>query len=151
MQKVKIFLASSIVEFKNERNLIGDVVRKLQDEWIEKEIRIKLFECEFFENNLVLGGLQKKYNDELKDTDIFIMLVGKKIGKYTKEEFLEARDNFQVKNILIFKSNILDRDDDTKRFLEEEKHYVLTFNNNLELENIIKNKILKEINSMLSL
>ena len=57
MQKVKIFLASSIVEFKKERNLIGDVVRKLQDEWIEKEIRIKLFECEFFENNLVLGGL----------------------------------------------------------------------------------------------
>ena len=44
--EIKIFLASSINEFEKERNKIGDLVRRMQDELLEKGIRINLFECQ---------------------------------------------------------------------------------------------------------
>ena len=87
MQKYQIFLASSINEFKDERNEIGDLIRKIQDILIDYEIKIKLFECEFFDNTIALGRKQGEYNEQIKKSQSFIMLVGSKLGQYTLEEY----------------------------------------------------------------
>ena len=58
MKKLKIFLASSIVELKEERNEIGDFIRRIQDELIDMDYRIQLFECEFFDNSIALTRKQ---------------------------------------------------------------------------------------------
>ena len=106
MKTIKIFLASSINEFKNERNEIGDLVRKIQDKLIDENIRIKLFECEFFDNSIsMLGRKQNDYNKEIKNADIFIMIIGKRLGDYTKEEYNVAySSNKPIINILFKKS-----------------------------------------------
>ncbi len=102
-KRIKIFLASSINEFKDERNQIGNCIRKLQDRLIDDGIRINLFECEFFDNTVSIKRKQEEYNKEIPTSDIFIMLVGEKIGQYTLEEFNIAKIS-QVKLIqVIFK------------------------------------------------
>ena len=83
MEKVKVFLASSISEFRDLRNEIGDMVRVLQNNLIDEGVVIDLFECEFADNTMVLERMQETYNEEIRKSDIFIMLIGSKIGKYT--------------------------------------------------------------------
>ena len=78
MKKIKIFLASSIREFEKERIAIGDIVRQIQNRIIDDGIRLDLFMCEFADNSMSNGRMQERYNDELRKSDIFIMLIGKK-------------------------------------------------------------------------
>ena len=42
MKEIKIFLASSIDEFKYERMALGDFIRKVTDQTIEQDIYLKL-------------------------------------------------------------------------------------------------------------
>ena len=46
MKEVKIFLASSINEFRNERFDLGDFIRKLTDQTIEQDVYLKFSICE---------------------------------------------------------------------------------------------------------
>ena len=85
--EIKIFLASSINEFEKERNKIGDLVRRMQDELLEKGIRINLFECEFEDNAMVKGRKQEQYNQKLRESDIMILLIGNRAGQFTVEEY----------------------------------------------------------------
>ena len=140
MKKIKIFLASSIREFQYERNLIGDTIRKLQDYLIDDGIRINLFECEFADNSISNRRKQEIYNEELSDTDIFIMLVGKTIGEFTLEEYNEAKKR-GVKNIaIIFKDLKYDiKVENLKNALINEEIY--NYKTDLELVNAIKSII----------
>ena len=64
MEKLKVFLASSISEFKDLRNEIGDLVRVLQNRLIDENVIIDLFECEFADNTMVMERMQETYNNE---------------------------------------------------------------------------------------
>ncbi len=77
MKKFQLFLASSINEFKNERTEIGNFFRKVENELIDYDIRTSLFECEFCDNSIENGRMQEKYNEVIRISDVFIMLVGK--------------------------------------------------------------------------
>jgi len=90
MDRYQIFLASSINEFRDIRNNIGDFIRRIQDELIDANIKLKLFECEFFDNSMAIGRKQDEYCEEIKKSQIFIMLIGKSLGKYTLEEYNTA-------------------------------------------------------------
>ena len=124
MKKLKIFLASSIVELKEERNEIGDFIRRIQDELIDMDYRIQLFECEFFDNSIALTRKQDEYNDEIEKSDIFVMLVGSKLGNYTFEEFKIAKSISSIEINVIFK-NYLEHIDETvsnfKRLIQNEE------------------------------
>ena len=76
MKKIKIFLASSIREFQKERIAIGDLFRQIQNDVIDLGIRLDLFMCEFEDNSMSLGRMQERYNDKLKESNVFIMLIG---------------------------------------------------------------------------
>ena len=94
MKRVHLFLASSIVEFENVRNEIGDVIRKMQDVLIDYGFKLQLFECEFYDNKIsFLGRKQEEYNEFVRGSDLFLMLVGTRLGEYTLEEFKIAKRN----------------------------------------------------------
>lgn len=102
MMKYEIFLASSIVEFKSYRNGIGDFIRRVQDIFIDYHIRLKLFECEFHDNSIGMGRKQEEYNEKIRNSDVFLMLVGKKIGEFTLEEYRIAKESNTSKIYILF-------------------------------------------------
>ena len=145
MNKIKIFLASSIVEFKSIRNKIGEYVLEYNNEYIEKGKKIKLFECEFHDEAISsLDRKQDEYMEVLKKSDIFLMLIGKKLGNYTKEEYQVALDNNIERHIIFFKTN---EEDNTviefKKYLRKIKE-----SNTYEVTTIdeIKNILYKIVN-----
>ena len=102
--EIKIFLASSINEFEKERNKIGDLVRRMQDELLEKGIRINLFECEFEDNAMVKGRKQEQYNQKLRESDIMILLIGNRAGQFTVEEYEVSKEVKYIKRFIFFKN-----------------------------------------------
>lgn len=91
MKYIKIFIASSIVEFERERIFIGDHIRRINDNFEENGYYVKLYLCETDALNL-----QSTYNRRIKECDIFISLVGIKLGEKTKEELYVASDSEKI-------------------------------------------------------
>lgn len=117
---INIFLASSINEFKNERNEIGDFIRRIQDILIEYDIFLKLIVCEYLDNNIsILGRKQEDYNQKIKTCDIFFMLIGQKLGDYTKEEYNVARQNQREIHVAFISSS---KEESVTRFIKEIKN-----------------------------
>ncbi len=148
MKKIKIFLASSIVEFKNIRNLVGDTIRQIQNKLIDDGIRLDLFMCEYANNTMSKGRMQERYNDELRKSDIFIMIIGKKVGEFTIEEYEVSKEINAIKRYILFQN--IESDNtvfEFKKNLENDKqkgieHTIILFKKE-ELSSIVKN-IIKE-------
>ena len=140
MNKIKIFLSSSIVEFKSIRNKIGEYVLEYNNEYIEKGKKIKLFECEFHDEAISpLDRKQDEYMEVLKKSDIFIMLIGTKLGEYTKEEYEVAYKNNIERHIFFFKSN--QTDNSVTKFknilINDKESYIYEINNIEEMKDIL--------------
>lgn len=95
MKYINLFLASSIVEFDYERQAIGNFVRSLNDIYAQKGIYFKLHMCEDMSEAISEGRKQDEYNRIARSCDYFFMLVHRKAGKYTLEEFDEALDSYR--------------------------------------------------------
>ena len=147
MKKIKIFLASSIREFQKERIAIGDLFRQIQNDVIDLGIRLDLFMCEFEDNSMSLGRMQERYNDKLKESNVFIMLIGKKVGKYTIEEYNVSKENSLIKRYILFEickndeSIDLFKKDLEKDLLKGYDHKIYNFKNEKELLDNIKDII----------
>ncbi len=147
MKKIKIFLASSIREFEKERIAIGDIVRQIQNRIIDDGIRLDLFMCEFADNSMSNGRMQERYNDELRKSDIFIMLIGKKAGEFTIEEYEVSKEVNKIKRYILFQD--IESDNtvlELKNFLENDKqkgieHTITIFQKDEELPLIVKDII----------
>ena len=94
MRFINIFLASSIVELDYERQAIGNFVRSLNDIYSPKGIYFKLYMCEDMSEAVTLGRKQDEYNEMARKCDYFFMLLHRKAGRFTIEEFDEALDSF---------------------------------------------------------
>lgn len=144
MKKIKIFLASSIREFQKERIAIGDLIRQIQNDVIDDGIRLDLFMCEFADNSMSNGRMQERYNDELRKSDIFIMLIGKKAGEFTIEEYEVSKEVNKIKRYILFQD--IESDNSVKDFKEILKndyntginHIIYNFKNEKELLNSIQ-------------
>lgn len=100
MKEVRIFFASSINEFRNERFDLGDFIRKLTDQTIEQDVYLKFSICEDMSNAVSKDRKQGDYNEEIRNSDFFYVIFGSKAGDYTIEEleiavkrFKESTDN----------------------------------------------------------
>ena len=91
MKYIKIFIASSIVEFERERVYIGDHIRRINDKFEENGFYVKLYLCETDSLNL-----QSTYDRRIRDCDIFVSLVGAKLGEKTKHELYVASDSSKI-------------------------------------------------------
>jgi hypothetical protein len=94
--KKKVFLASS-AELVEDRRAFADLIRRKNDDWIDKGVYIQLIVWEdSFLDALAPGGLQQKYNEAIRDCDLFVMLFWTRVGEYTEAEFDAALGQFQA-------------------------------------------------------
>lgn len=94
MKYIKIFLASSIVEFKQEREEFGTFIRRLNNIYAKRNIYFELVVCEDISKEFSTRRAQDLYNDEIKDSQYFYIIVGKDLGERSLEEFDVALENF---------------------------------------------------------
>ena len=94
MKTIKIFLASG-EELEGDRLAFGNLVRKLDALYERRGIRIKLFEWEDYDASYNGRRKQDEYNDQIKESDLFLALFHTKAGKYTVEEFDVASEEFR--------------------------------------------------------
>ncbi|MCL2063390.1 MAG: DUF4062 domain-containing protein [Candidatus Cloacimonetes bacterium] len=89
---IKIFLASSIEEFADERQSLKNFIRQIKNVVIDHNIMINMFICEFSDKAITNGRKQEQFLTEIDDCNIFLLLIGKKMGKYTFEEYEYAKN-----------------------------------------------------------
>lgn len=99
MKIINIFIASSIEEFEKERIFIGDYVRRLNEVSSDKGYMIRLFLCEDEYQNS-----QRVYDWQIQKSDIFIAIIGKTLGEFTKHEIIDIADECKdiKRKILVF-------------------------------------------------
>lgn len=96
MKTIKIFLASS-EEMDYDRMVFGNLIRRLDDVYEKRGVRLKLFEWEDYDAAFNDRRKQDEYNDKVKESDVFLALFHKKAGKFTIEEFDVASEAFKEK------------------------------------------------------
>lgn len=100
-----MFVASSTVEFKDERKRLGTIVGGLNVGLLARDEYLDFIICEDLSNKIVKGGKQSEYNRELETADLVIVLAGRKLGKYTLEELdlaLATRDAHGSPRVVAF-------------------------------------------------
>lgn len=97
MVDIKIFLASSIVEFEKERMELSNHILRLNNQYHKRGVYFTLVICENLSSELVREGKQEEYNREIEDSQYVYILVGNRLGSYTREEFDIALRHFQEK------------------------------------------------------
>ena len=124
MKEFKIFIASSNDE-KDERNTFGSFLSTVSKETRNFGIEFTpvMWEMESVNFSLGLTPKQNEYNEKLKSSDMAFFLFGKRVGKYTKEEFeiaceqVESHSNLKVftyfKGVEIGKTSSM-KSEDTK-------------------------------------
>ncbi|MDO4322162.1 MAG: hypothetical protein Q4C61_06510 [Lachnospiraceae bacterium] len=95
MKVIKFFLASSIVEFKHEREELGNYIRALNDIYVQRGIYFELTICEDLSNAVAKERKQEEYNEKIRESQFFYILLGKEAGEYTIEEFDVALEKFR--------------------------------------------------------
>ncbi len=102
MKTLKIFLASS-EELRPDRDEFELFIGRENDGYHTKNLFLDLIRWEKFDDSMDKARLQNKYNNAVKEADIFIILYSLKVGKYTEEEFDTAYTNFKETDLpLIF-------------------------------------------------
>ena len=98
MKEIKVFLASS-EELKYDRLAFSDLIRKLDNIYEKRGIRIRLFQWEDFDAAYNDKRKQDEYNEYIKQSDLFLALFRTKAGQFTVEEFELARDEHREKGL----------------------------------------------------
>jgi len=109
MRELKIFIASSNDELE-ERNAIKNLILGISEVTREFDVSIspEMWELKSVEFGQGLERKQNDYNKALLSSDIAFFLFGKRVGKYTREEFEEAckyaKNNKTLKIFVYFKN-----------------------------------------------
>ncbi|MDY0277141.1 MAG: hypothetical protein RBQ97_03555 [Acholeplasma sp.] len=100
MEDMKLFFGSSIVEMREERQLISALIQAINDALIDDGIFsiIDLFLCEHQSAAIGPQGSQEAINDILSQSDISIFLVNQRFGEFTKEEYERAITEYKIKS-----------------------------------------------------
>ena len=97
MNYIKIFVASSVVEFEQERVALKAYISTLNDIYVRKGVYFELLLCEDLSNAMAKERKQAEYNAFIQDAQYFYILIGREAGEYTIEEFDVALKSFQAK------------------------------------------------------
>lgn len=135
---IKIFLASS-EELEADRYRFGNLIRKLDNIYEKRGIRIELFEWEDYD--AAYNGMRKQdeYNERMRASDMFLALFHKKAGKFTIEEFNIAQKAFDeqaspkiytyIKDLEAGESESRELAEFKRLMLEELGHYWCRYSN----------------------
>lgn len=90
MQTINIFLGSSF-HLMCYRKHIGETIRLLNEKWLQKGVRVRIFKWEDFPLEYKGKSKQQEYIDDLVlNSEICVFLFAHEIGPFTKRE-LEAK------------------------------------------------------------
>ena len=100
MKYIKLFIASSIIEFAQERASLSDFIRSLNDIYVPRGIYFQLTICEDFSNAVAKDRKQAEYNQTIREAQYFYILFGRGSDRaddaiYTIEEFDTALNQFR--------------------------------------------------------
>ncbi len=93
MRTLNVFLASS-EELDYYRMSFGNLVRRLDNVYEKRGVRIRLFEWEDYDAAYNDRRKQDEYNDFARRSDMFIAMFGEKANRFTLEEFDVALEEF---------------------------------------------------------
>ena len=111
MNRIKVFISSAMNELSCERELAQEVIESLNFE-------PSLFEIFASQSN----SPSQAYTEEVRDCDIFVMILWKSLRKAVLEEYQEAVK--MCKPILIFRKLLSEdekREEELKKFIDELK------------------------------
>ena len=92
---IKIFLASSIVEFVSERREIENFIRNVSDKFEEHyDVKLQPILCENLDDAYAGVRKQEEYNELIRGCELCFFLFFTKAGEYTREEFEVAAAQF---------------------------------------------------------
>ena len=95
-RKISIFLASSIVEFANERRDIENFIRNVSDKFEERyDTKIQPLLCENFDNCMSEARKQEEYNEKIRESEMCFFIFFTRAGEFTREEFEVAYKQFK--------------------------------------------------------
>ena len=163
MKKVKIFLASSIEDLREDRLQVGDFFRQLNEIYLDSGVHFSLIKCEDYDNSLAAGGKQQEYDREIRESELVFFLFFRKVGDYTKHEFEVALESFKDREkpkIITYFKYITSLDEvaqevrDFMQLLDQEiKHYYNTYNHidTLKLGILMQIKLMKLDNAQIKL
>ncbi len=97
MKIKKIFLASSVVEFQKERQELMAFMNRLNRVCVKKGVYLELEICEGLSNAVAADRKQNEYNEHIRNSEYFFLLLGRGAGEYTIEEFEAALDQWKRK------------------------------------------------------
>lgn len=95
MKKIKIFLASSLVELKEERNELARFILGLNNNLIDNNAYVELQLCEEMDAAFSHSRKQDEYNAYIQNADYVFFLFLSDVGQYTREEFEIAYAHFK--------------------------------------------------------
>ena len=95
MKEVPIFIASSIVEFETERLQIGQFLDMLNGVYKRDGVRLEWNRPETMSHAYRDDGSQELFDDEIRASQFFVVIIGKKLGAATEHEFDVALEQFR--------------------------------------------------------
>ena len=137
MKRIKIFLASSIEDLKDDRIQVGDFFRQLNELYLDSNIHFSLIKCEDYDQSISQFGKQQQYDQEIRESELVFFLFFRKVGEYTRHELevaLEAFQNHKKPRIITYFKYVNTLDEtvqevrDFMNLLDQQlKHYYNTY------------------------
>ena len=88
MKKIKIFLASSIVEFARERDELELFIRNVSDRFEDSyDTKIIPLRCENVDNCVTAEGKQEEFNQLIRESEMCFFIFFTRVGEITRQEF----------------------------------------------------------------
>lgn len=140
MRKLKAFLSSAMTgELDRERDGVRILFKT------DSTLR-EFFELYAIEEHASPQPIEKAYNNEVKDSDLYILLLDKELRAAVENEFHEARNN-KLKIFVYIRSRTDKRDDKLAEFIGQEAYqfHCGSFNDSIDLCHKIKNDIFSDL------
>ena len=88
MKKINIFLASSIVEFAQERMAIENFIRNVSDSFEDNyNVKLQPLLCENLDDAYTLVRKQEEYNQKIRESDFCFFIFFRNTTIYTFYNF----------------------------------------------------------------
>lgn len=150
MERINIFVASSC-ELSEDRIIIGDYIRRLNDVYEPQGIAVRMNCWEDYNPEYTGERKQDEYNRDLVlKSQIVVGLFKTRCGKYTQEEINVAIQQLGIGAVhcyrKISKDGLLYDSPDITSFFKEKGISSATYQSKSDLENIVKTLLDKYIN-----
>lgn len=124
---IHLFLASSITDLDKDREAIGNFINTLNNIYNDQNLFIHLHKCEdeSQDHSIINGGTQKSLNEEIRESDLCIVLFWHKAGDVTEQELQVALEGFKLNDnpkIVVYFKNLAKGEslaEDVRRIMTE--------------------------------